>query len=303
MVSGGEEILDTEEETKCILLIDGDIVAYRPAAATDGRRYEIHGHVGAWKYKKDVVEHCKKNSLSPADIMVVFEPEPLTHALAAVKMQMRGILAAMGNRHEFCEYEVYLTDSKENFRLDINPQYKANRKGIRRPHHLQACKDYLVQNYAAQFCGSKEADDQLTIRATQLKEEGTPYVICSIDKDLKQMDGWHYDWVKEEYWYVDEAQGREILWGQVVTGDNTDNILVPEGIGPAKAKAIFKDVDFKTVTDDTLYGMVTELYCTFLGKCGKKKKDAGIQAVRDFSDVRCFVEQVYNQVYLLRRDL
>ena len=293
-----------EDAPRCVLLIDGDIVAFRSAAATDGRMYTIKDSAGLWKYKKDVEEAAKERGLSLGDICITYVPEPLTHALNATRLQMQSIIGCMEAKHnDFCDVEVYLTDSSANFRLDINPMYKANRIDMHRPAHLKACKDYLVCKYEASYSGNKEADDMIAIRATKLKEAGRPYVICSIDKDFNQIVGWHFDWVKEEYWYVDEERAKEFLWGQVVTGDQTDNISVPEGIGPAKAKKLFEGVNWATVKEDELYEMVTGLYGEYLLKCGKLKKDKGILATKDLCDVRCWVEETMSQVYLLREYL
>ena len=284
------------------VLCDGDILAYRPAASCDGRMYTHKKATGAWKYKKDVDKFCKEMDLSLKDIQIEFFPEPIEHALAAMKMSMLSIKRTLITHCDNIELEVYIS-GEGNFRNEINPQYKANRIGVRRPHHLKACRDYLVEHYGAVKVDLMETDDMLTIRATELEAEGRPFVIASIDKDLKQMPGMHFDWVKDKYWEVTPEEARELLWTQVCTGDTTDNILSPEGIGPAKAKKLFEDVNWHFATDEELYEMVTGLYRTFLGKCGKKKKDAGIQAVTDFSDIRCFVEEIYHQVFLLRERL
>lgn len=302
LISGGEAF-EGEDMEVCTLLIDGDIVCYRPAAACDGRYYEIKGQVGRWKYKKDVVEACKEKGLSLEDITSGYEPEPVAHALASVKMTARGIEGAMSAHYEFVEAEYYLTASNQNFRLDINPTYKANRDGVRRPAHLGSCKEFLEKANGAEYCGRLEADDKIAVRATQLRAEGKPYVVCSIDKDFNQIPGWHYDWVKDEYWFVTDEMAREFLWKQVCVGDKTDNIFAPEGVGPAKANKLFTNVDWKTVSDEELYRLVIGLYSEFLTKCGKAKKDKGIQAVKDLTDVRCWVEETMSQVYLLRSEL
>ena len=292
----------TSDSPLTTILVDGDIAAFRPAAVTDGRMWVVKNQVGAWKYKKDVDKFCKEMDLSLRDISVEFYPEPVEHALAAMKMSMLSIKRTLITHCDNIELEVYIS-GEGNFRNEINPQYKANRIGVRRPHHLKACRDYLVEHYGAVKVDGMETDDMLTIRATELEAEGRPFVIASIDKDLKQMPGMHFDWVKDKYWEVTPEEARELLWTQVCIGDTTDNILSPELLGPAKAKKLFKDINWSTITDEELYKMVTGLYCEFLGKCGKSKKDRGIQSVTDFSDVRCFVEEIYHQVFLLRERL
>ncbi len=269
-------------------MLDGDIAAYRPASAVDGRMYILNGQKGIWKYKKDVVKACGDLGADPKDIELVFQPEPLNHAFAAMKSQMVSIRTALLGHHDRLVWETYLTKSGSNFRYDINPQYKGNRVGVRRPEHLGACKEYLEKNFNAVYWENLEADDALTIRATELKAEGKPYVIVSIDKDLKQMDGDHLDFLKDTYVNITVEQGRELLWKQVLTGDTTDAIYTPYGLGPKYADKWLEDVDWVTVTDEELFVMCTEAYISKLKK------------VKDHADVRCWVEQTYNLVYLLR---
>ena len=302
-IMGGGEAFEGEDVEVCTLLCDGDIVAYRPAAACDGKYYEIKGVPGRWKYKKDVLAACIDKGLSPEDITSDYDPEPEVHATTGTRMTAQGIERAMSAHWEFVQSEHYLTESDKNFRLDINPTYKANRDEVRRPKHLGACKQWLIDNFDAKLCGVLEADDMISVRATELRAEGKPYVVCSIDKDFNQIPGWHYNWVNDEYWYIDDEMAREFLWKQVCVGDKTDNIFAPEGIGPAKANKLFANTDWATATDDELYKAVTSLYIEFLSKCGKAKKDRGVQAVTDFTDVRCWVEETMSQVFLLRARL
>ena len=282
------------------ILVDGDIVAYRPAAVVDGRMYQVTNQPGCWKYKKDVDKFCKENGLSLGDIFSIYEPEPVEHALAAVKMQMRSIEMSLMTHCDRYVIETWLSDPATNFRHSLNPDYKANRKGVRKPYHLSSCKEYLVKHWNAQWAVNLEADDMLTIRATELEKQGKKFIIASQDKDLKQKSGWHYNWVTEKYWHVSEAEAREILWTQVVVGDTTDNILTPLGVGPAKAKKLFKGIDWINVTDEELFAMVTGLYSEYQGKNGKVRKDSGIPPNHDFTDMLCWVKQTYDQVFLLR---
>lgn len=284
------------------ILVDGDAPCYRAAAVTDGHVYYVKGYEndGPWQYKADVLSYCKENELSLEDIYDTYEPEPLVHAQKATSMQMRAIEMIVMNHCEKYVFESWLSDPSGCFRSEVNPQYKANRVGRRRPLHLMKCKQYLMTNHNALVAKNLEADDMLTIRATELEKEGKPFVIASNDKDLKQKSGWHCDWIKDKYWYVSPEEAKELLWTQVVSGDTTDNILSPQGVGPAKAKVAFKGVDWLTVGNEELFERVTELYSTFLKKKLKANTDRGILPVTDVTDVRCWVEEVYHQVFLLR---
>jgi len=147
-------------------------------------------------------------------------------ALSRADSTINMILEETGAQH----YTVFLTGSN-NFRRDISPSYKAQRPDAR-PAHWQAIRDYLLTQHRAIMCDGYEADDEMGIQ--QDKTGGTT-VICSIDKDLKQIPGKHYNFVRKETDHVETTQGKKFLYLQSLIGDRSDNIFGVEGIGPVKA--------------------------------------------------------------------
>jgi len=127
-------------------------------------------------------------------------------------------------------YSVFLTGTG-NFRREIAPSYKANRPD-NRPAHWQAVREFLVTQHKAQICDGYEADDEMGIQ--QDKTGGTT-VICSIDKDLLQIPGKHYNFVKKVFQEVTPDEGLKFLYLQSLIGDRSDNIVGVPGIGPVKA--------------------------------------------------------------------
>ena len=154
------------------------------------------------------------------------EKEEQWVALARADQMIQDILADTGSD----SYSVYLTGT-DNFRREIAPSYKANRPD-ERPAHWQAVREFLVTHHKAEICNGHEADDQLGIQ--QDKERGTT-VICSIDKDLLQIPGRHYNFVKKTFQEVGIDEGLEHLYLQSLVGDRSDNIIGVAGIGPIKA--------------------------------------------------------------------
>ena len=130
-------------------------------------------------------------------------------------------------------YSVYLTGTG-NFRREIAPSYKANRPD-ERPAHWQAVREFLITHHKAQMCDGYEADDEMGIQ--QDKVGGTT-VICSIDKDLLQIPGKHYNFVKKEFTQVTADQGLKSFYIQTLVGDRSDGITGVVGIGPVKAAKI-----------------------------------------------------------------
>jgi hypothetical protein len=135
-------------------------------------------------------------------------------------------------------WELHLT-GKENFRNDIavTAPYKGNRKS-EKPVHYRLLREYLVDAWAATVSQGIEADDMLAIRATELGESS---VIVSLDKDLDQVPGWHYNFSKKSLYHIDPAEGLLKFYKQMLTGDRVDNIVGVRGIGEVKAEKLLKD--------------------------------------------------------------
>lgn len=134
---------------------------------------------------------------------------------------------------------MWISDKRENnFRYQLAPSYKANRtKPL--PKHYGAVRKYLEKEWGAQVTPGQEADDALGIeqmrgisaadsQSHKLEDTGSipvpASIICSIDKDLKQIPGKHYNWVKDEFDEVTAQQGLAFFYQQLLTGDRTDNI-------------------------------------------------------------------------------
>lgn len=152
-------------------------------------------------------------------------------------------------------YTLYLTGS-DNFRKKINPEYKANRKDKPRPKWLQDCREALVKEWQAVVTDGIEADDAMGINQT----EST--IICSLDKDMLQVPGHHYNWVRDETTFVTPEQGLKSFWMQALVGDVADNIIGVRGLGPVKAGRILDPLyaDTLEVLDEIYYETVRGLY-------------------------------------------
>lgn len=85
---------------------------------------------------------------------------------------------------------LYIT-GKGNFREQIakRQQYK-ERPGIR-PFHYYNLKAYMKGKYNVIESVGMEADDLMAIEQTSRPNET---IICTRDKDLRQVPGWHYGW-------------------------------------------------------------------------------------------------------------
>jgi hypothetical protein len=136
-------------------------------------------------------------------------------------------------------YLAWIT-GKANYRYDIakTVPYKGNRKDVLRPKHYDALREHLVKRHDAILTVGEEADDAVAMDSTILLDECW---IVHVDKDLDQLQGWHYNPVKDEKYYVDKFTAFKKFCIQILTGDRTDNIPGLAGIGPKKAEKALKD--------------------------------------------------------------
>jgi len=130
-----------------IVLVDGDIVAYRCAAGAEN--------------EEDWVAISRANNLVHS---IIYESKA-TSAL------------------------VYISGDN-NFRKELCIEYKANRTK-EKPKWLEVCREALVVEWGAKVVEGMEADDAIAIKATSNPDE---YIMASLDKDFKQVPGWHYQW-------------------------------------------------------------------------------------------------------------
>jgi hypothetical protein len=134
-------------------------------------------------------------------------------------------------------WSLHLT-GKGNFRdeVAVTAPYKGNRKS-EKPKHYSLIRDYLVYAWDAVVWNGMEADDAIAIEATELGDEA---VIVSLDKDLDQVVGWHYNFVKNNLYYIDKETGDFNFYKQFLVGDAVDNIKGVQGIGPKKAEKLLE---------------------------------------------------------------
>ena len=149
------------------------------------------------------------------------------------------------------DWKIYLSGDN-NFRYAIFPDYKANRRDQPKPRHLEGLREFMVLDWEARICDGYEADDELGI----ISQQDSNCIICSIDKDLLQLPGVHYNFVKREIKEVDEFSGAKQFYTQLLVGDPTDNIRGCPGIGPVKAERAFKGC----TTERQLYERCVEQY-------------------------------------------
>lgn len=245
-----------------LALIDGDVLAYQACE----NRFQKDAS-GNWTMTKEeklnkefttledkiYLQRCWENFQE--SIVEVCNACFATEYLMAVKLG--GIEPHTGLVDGTAMYQ-------NNFRDLMYPGYKANRhKDIRMSNHfvplirqLAVLEDIAVESHG------READDLLGIWAEQARQAGDPFVIASIDKDLKTIHGNHYLIHKNELQHFDIHYSTRFFYEQLLKGDPTDNIPGIPRVGDVKATRALSNCR----TEDEFQEKVVEMYMDAYGE-------------------------------------
>ena len=154
---------------------------------------------------------------------------------------------------------IYYLSGPTNFRneLAVTKPYKGTRPE-NKPWHFNNLTVYLRDVLNAVITDGIEADDLITI--DHLASEGRT-IICSRDKDLRQVPGWFYSWelgkqpsfgpliIPKEGWLKLESPkklsgcGLVFFYAQCLMGDIVDNVPGLPGCGPVRAFELLNGLD------------------------------------------------------------
>ena len=129
---------------------------------------------------------------------------------------------------------LFFTDSV-NFRKRIDPAYKGHRNR-KKPCGYRRVINKLKEDYQVVVMPELEADDALGIYAT--KEPG--HIICSPDKDMRQIPGDLYD-LSDGVITITKEEGERWHYVQTLAGDQTDGYSGVPGFGIKRAIAFFEE--------------------------------------------------------------
>lgn len=197
------------------LLIDADYIVYKCCAACET---EID-------YGDDVIVVTSKFS----------------EALAAVERDLYNIANDLGC---FDDSILFFSDSI-NFRKSLAPDYKGHRNR-KKPCGYKRVIKALQETFPVVIIPTLEADDALGIYAT--REQG--HIICSPDKDMRQIPGQLYDF-NDGVIDITKEEGDRWHLIQTMAGDQTDGYSGVPGIGIKRADALLEKhgSNWQTVVD------------------------------------------------------
>jgi len=135
------------------------------------------------------------------------------------------------------EYVMVTGGIGSNFRYQVNPNYKANRKKQAKPIMLDKIREMCFKEFPMCYIPCLEADDTCRI----LLEENKDNVVVSIDKDLRTFSGKIYDSYHDVLRYVTPQQAKANFNRQLLIGDKTDGYDGIPGIGKITADKMLLD--------------------------------------------------------------
>jgi len=229
-------------------LLDGDWVVYAACSAIEYRheeRYiEMATEEGWWEDGMNIPDPSFQS------VVDVFEGK--------VK-EIKRVLRTKTN-------PIIFFTGPNNFRKEVakTKVYKGTRKE-EKPFFYEDLKGLIELRYATKVDDTLEADDLMSIHQTESPDDTC---IVTVDKDLRQVNGWHYSpegwnypsfgpkYVTDENSYIEfknpdkkgkgiVGTGYQFFWAQMLLGDSTDNIPGLPGHGPAAVMKLLEQCNTK----------------------------------------------------------
>ncbi len=166
------------------------------------------------------------------------------------EMRLANLLAIT----EATQPPIFFFTGKTNFRTEIAKLSPYKARNSFKPFHYYNLKAYIRGKYEYRQVEGLEADDLMAIE--QCKHDGnplyrgTPTIICTRDKDLRAVPGWHYGWelgnqpqfgpkFVSEFGNIElsldrksiKGEGLLFFYSQCLTGDKVDTIPGLPGCG------------------------------------------------------------------------
>lgn len=193
-------------------LIDGDVLVYQAGFASDAAAKSLYRQ-----------KHPEDPELKHFNIKK--HHEPVNYTLHGTNELIQSLI----RNAEADDYRIFVSHPV-NYREDFFRDYKVNRNIEHKPFWYTEIKDYLFENHPTEYSEQgDEADDAMGILQCALNEDDRlEPIIATIDKDLDMIPGLHYNFSKNRkkdgIYRVDDPEGLQKFYTQILTGDTSDNI-------------------------------------------------------------------------------
>jgi len=160
---------------------------------------------------------------------------PFDRAMELLDNKIANICAIVEATHP----PILFLTGKGNFRYDVANKQPYKERPSLKPFHYYNLKAYIKARYEFRESIGMEADDLMAIEQTA---RGDETIICTRDKDLRQVPGWHYGWElgnqpqygpnrvdeKGEIFLSDDRKsikgsGSLFFFSQLLTGDRVED--------------------------------------------------------------------------------
>ena len=192
--------------------------------------------------------------------------ETLKEGVSKLNSSFYDILDKIDSEYGIQALRVYNGTKGTNFRYEIYPEYKANRRNTPRPELLGPLSDHLKSEWDSIQAENEEVDDVVAREALKYKSQGENVIIVSIDKDYLQVPVTIYNYRKREFTKISEKDSLINLSKQMIVGDSADNIKGVKGRGKIYAERLFEG-------DLSDFGIFRRVYTEYLLKYGSEAKD------------------------------
>lgn len=205
------------------LLIDGDVIIYQHLL---GLETEIEWEPDVWSLYSDV-----------------------SLAKKSMEQWIEKILRDFGvSRYTFC----LSCSTQEGFRYKLNPNYKSNRKGKRKPLGFKAIREWVTEEFGAIQKPELEADDVIGILTTcPARNKNERQIVVSIDKDFRTVPCEFYRFSEKEpdVEVITPESAEHYHAIQTLTGDTVDGFSGVPGVGPKTAEKLLDGLTGKAMWD------------------------------------------------------
>ena len=214
-----------------LVLVDSDSLLYQAGFASQRKEYIVKHDgelIGQFDKKglESYLTECSEFKFEIEIVEIADEPNVAVNRLMDMIKDIEE--ATKGD-----EYVYVLTGG--NFRYDIDPEYKANRKA-EKPLLYEYLLRWMYIYMPTIITEAYEADDFLAIHSSV-----EDVLLVHQDKDIDTVAGKHYNYRKKVFYEVSELEAKRNFYKQVLMGDTSDNVKGLKGIGPVKADKLLTD--------------------------------------------------------------
>jgi len=146
-------------------------------------------------------------------------------------------------------------------RMEINPNYKSNRKNKQKLKYIDEIKLHMMYEWKFYGVENVEVDDVVSSIRFLINN----VIICSPDKDIVNLPGTHYNYKKCKWINTTELQASYFFWNSMIVGDSADGIKGLVGAGPGFAEKLFKEVTDATLMRELVFNAYINKYGEYKG--------------------------------------